>query len=100
MFGQVPDDHGLVLEHQLDPIPHPELTPIIREPTTTSLPFLQKELGANARQIYSKHGGSPAASTTRRMILMVSASQSEPCKPIKDCEGLYPLVTPLLAARL
>jgi hypothetical protein len=37
--------------------PHPELTPILGEPTTTSLRLLQKELYANARQIFSMRGG-------------------------------------------
>ena len=37
--------------------PHPELTPIVGEPTTTSLRLLQKELYANARAIYSTRGG-------------------------------------------
>jgi len=37
--------------------PHPELTPIIGEPTNASLRFLQRELYANARQIHSTRGG-------------------------------------------
>jgi hypothetical protein len=37
--------------------PHPELTPISGEPTITSLRLFQKELYANARQIYSTRGG-------------------------------------------
>ena len=36
---------------------HPELTPINGEPTSSSLSLLQKELYANARQIYSTRGG-------------------------------------------
>lgn len=37
--------------------PHPVLTPINGEPTSSSLSLLQKELYANARQIYSTRGG-------------------------------------------
>jgi hypothetical protein len=37
--------------------PHPELTTITSEPTSSSLRFLQRELHANARQIHSTRGG-------------------------------------------
>jgi hypothetical protein len=37
--------------------PHPELTNITSEPTSSSLRFLQRELNANARQIHSTRGG-------------------------------------------